>query len=149
MAEKEEAQQQEAKPARRLPDLLHNVLVVAIATLVVGIVIGTTVKLHSQDEDGIEYDFDKLSGGEQSLISLCIMLSLNFLSPSSFSIYDDCFLLMRRDLVETFVEIIKNNSSLKHQYCFIMTNLPKPFHKIPDINIINLINDSSGCHKVE
>ncbi len=70
----------------------------------VGLKIKVITELHSLIDS---YQLSALSGGQRSMIGICLMLSLNQLSPSSLNIYDECDMFLDEKNAEIIAKLIQ------------------------------------------
>ncbi|MHA1520454.1 MAG: AAA family ATPase [Promethearchaeota archaeon] len=77
----------------------------------------------------VEYPLAAVSGGQRSMVGICLMLSLNYLNPSAVNIYDECDMFLDERNAQTVARLIHKLSSTGIQFILLMPSKNMPLLK--------------------
>ncbi|MHA1746146.1 MAG: AAA family ATPase [Promethearchaeota archaeon] len=82
-----------------------------------GLQISTTFKT---DKGTVTYPMSALSGGQRSMVGICLMLSLNHLNPAPVNIYDECDMFLDDRNAQTVAKLIYNMARSGTQFILMI-----------------------------
>ncbi|TFH26179.1 MAG: hypothetical protein E4G98_07330, partial [Promethearchaeota archaeon] len=68
----------------------------------------------------VKYPLAAVSGGQRSMVGICLMLSLNYLNPSAVNIYDECDMFLDERNAQTVASLIHKLASTGIQFILLM-----------------------------
>lgn len=68
----------------------------------------------------VRYPLAAVSGGQRSMVGICLMLSLNYLNPSALNIYDECDMFLDERNAQTVANLIHKLASTGIQFIILM-----------------------------
>ncbi len=83
--------------------------------------LGLRITTNSKTASGNEsFPLSALSGGQRSLIGICLMLSLNHTNPSHVNMYDECDMFLDERNAETVAKLIHTTAREGIQFVLLM-----------------------------
>ncbi|MHA1674113.1 MAG: AAA family ATPase [Promethearchaeota archaeon] len=86
-----------------------------IETLSLSIMTTTTIGTEI-----VKYPLAAVSGGQRSMVGICLMLSLNYLNPSAVNIYDECDMFLDERNAQTIARLIHKLAATGIQFILLM-----------------------------
>jgi len=111
-----------------------------------GVAINTT--FHTPSGEPVTRKLSGLSGGQRSMVGICLMLSLNQLNPSPFNIYDEIEMFLDPDNAQTVAKLIHNLTKNGYQFMILMPDKSKTLIQLADKVIGVCKNGKYGCSMV-
>lgn len=94
--------------------------------------------VYKKLEGELKKELNKFSGGERNIFYVCLLFSLNFLNPSSFSIYDEATLFLEKRYTMLIIDLLKGLASFGNQYCLITSYFSFKASEFSGFNVICL-----------
>ncbi|WP_371801648.1 AAA family ATPase [Candidatus Lokiarchaeum ossiferum] len=77
------------------------------------------------DGEEMSYPLAALSGGQRSMVGICLMLSLNQLNPSPLNIYDECDMFLDEKNAQTVAKLVYQLAQSGVQFVILMPSKNK------------------------
>lgn len=87
-----------------------------------GLIINIFFKIDGEETS---YPLAALSGGQRSMVGICLMLSLNQLNPSPLSIYDECDMFLDEKNAQTVAKLVYQLAQSGVQFVILMPSKNK------------------------
>jgi len=108
-----------------------------------GITVNTTFK--NENGESITRNLTALSGGQRSMVGICLMLSLHQLKPSPFNIYDEIEMFLDPSNAQTVARLIHQLTQNGLQFVLLMPDKSKTLIQLADKVIGVCKNGKHGC----